>query len=104
MVTPEAETPQSSSMRNVACTLALLSILYVAAVVGRLEGRIWPLTDGVHGHQEQRTTKVSTITYSKTVNSTTYTRTYTRNEGESETDFDARAKALWTKFCETNGI
>lgn len=102
MVTSTDAAPPTASMRTIACTLALLAILYVAATAGRLEGRILPFLTA--SHAEQRPARMSTVTFSKVAGGVTYTRTYLRNEGESEKDFDIRAKALWAEFCALHGI
>lgn len=94
--------PPSQGVRTLAATLALIAVLYIAATAGRLEGRLLPFLSSAH--HEHRAAQMSTVTFSKVANGVTYTRTYTRNEGESEKDFDVRAKALWAEFCALHGI
>ena len=76
-------------------------MLYLAATAGRLEERVEPFFSFTPTIVEY---PMSTVTFSKVASGVTYTRTYTRNDGESETDFDVRAKALWTQFCTLHGI
>ena len=46
---------------------------------------------------------MGSITFSRTIDGTTYTRTYHQQPGESDADFEARALRLWGEFLERIG-
>jgi hypothetical protein len=49
-------------------------------------------------HTVRRQIDMGSITFTTTINGTTYSRTYVQHEGESDADFEARALAAWAEF------
>jgi hypothetical protein len=77
---------------------ALVALLMATTNIAAMRGRV----DSFRPFQTSDA--MSSTTFTKTANGVTYTRTYVKNADESETEFDARAKALWAQYCALHGI
>jgi hypothetical protein len=72
--------------------LILLGALVVTAA--RIEGFMGRAV----ARAEAQEINMGSITFSRTIDGTTYTRTYHQQPGESDADFEARALRLWNEF------
>jgi hypothetical protein len=75
--------------------LTALLGLYLARTVTRIDAN----TGVVLQHIDRRS--MGTLTFTTTINGTTYSRTYVQQQGESDADFEARAVAAWNAFLRT---
>ena len=74
--------------------VVLLMLGLLVVTVARIEGSMGRAVT----RAEATDTDMGIITFSRTINGTTYTRTYYQQPGESDADFEARALRLWSDF------
>ena len=74
------------------CVLIMLGVLVVT--VARIEGSMGRAVT----RAEAQETNMGSITFSRTIDGTTYTRTYHQQPGETDAEFEIRALRLWNEF------
>lgn len=86
-------------IRTLLLVIALVALLglYLARTVTQIDAN----TGVVLQRIDQRA--MGSLTFTTTINGTTYSRTYVQQQGETDAEFEARALRAWAAFLETIG-